>query len=155
MAGVNYLKSLAYVDGLRIGIWGWSYGAYMTLEAMTNAPDVFKAGVSVAPVSDWRLYDTIYTERYMGRPQDDSDAYKDSSPVNQIASLKGKLMLVHGTGDDNVHFENTSEVLNALISHGSYPTDLLIFPGRGHSIGDSPARIELFQRITEFFLKNL
>jgi len=155
MAGVNYLKSLAYVDGSRIGIWGWSYGAYMTLEAMVNAPDVFKAGVSVAPVSDWRLYDSIYTERYMGRPQDDSDAYKNSSPVNQIASLKGKLMLVHGTGDDNVHFENTSEVLNALITHGSYPADLLIFPGRGHSIGDSPARIELFQRITEFFLKNL
>jgi dipeptidyl-peptidase-4 len=155
MAGVNYLKSLAYVDGSRIGIWGWSYGAYMTLEAMVNAPDVFKAGVSVAPVSDWRLYDTIYTERYMGRPQDNSDAYKNSSPVNQIGSLKGRLMLVHGTGDDNVHFANTSEVLNELIAHGSYPTDLLIFPGRGHSIGDSPARIELFQRITEFFLKNL
>ena len=155
MAGVNYLKSLAYVDASRIGIWGWSYGAYMTLEAMVNAPDVFKAGVSVAPVSDWRLYDTIYTERYLGRPQDDSDAYKNSSPVNQIARLKGKLMLVHGTGDDNVHFANTSEVLNALIAHGSYPTDLLIFPGRGHAIGDSPARIELFRRITEFFLKNL
>jgi dipeptidyl-peptidase-4 len=155
LAGVNYLKSLAYVDSSRIGIWGWSYGAYMTLEAMVNAPDVFKAGVSVAPVSDWRLYDTIYTERYMGRPQDDSDAYKNSSPVNNIASLKGKLMLVHGTGDDNVHFENTSEVLNALITHGNYPADLLIFPGRGHSIGDTPARIELFQRITEFFVKNL
>jgi dipeptidyl-peptidase-4 len=155
LAGVNYLKSLAYVDSSRIGIWGWSYGAYMTLEAMVNAPDVFKAGVSVAPVSDWRLYDTIYTERYMGRPQDDADAYKNSSPVNNIASLKGKLMLVHGTGDDNVHFENTSEVLNALIAHGNYPADLLIFPGRGHSIGDTPARIELFQRITEFFVKNL
>jgi len=155
LAGVNYLKELAYVDGSRIGIWGWSYGAYMTLEAMVNAPDVFKAGVSVAPVSDWRLYDSIYTERYMGRPQDDSEAYKNSSPVNQIASLKGKLMLVHGTGDDNVHFANTSEVLNELIAHGSYPADLLVFPGRGHSIGDSPARIELFQRITDFFLKNL
>ena len=155
LAGVNYLKSLAYVDGSRIGIWGWSYGGYMTLEAMFNAPEVFKAGVSVAPVSDWRLYDTIYTERYMGRPQDESEAYKRSSPVNQVARLKGKLMLAHGTGDDNVHFANTSAVLNELIAHGSYPTDVMIFPGRGHSIGDSPARIELFQRITEFFLKNL
>jgi dipeptidyl-peptidase-4 len=155
LAGVNYLKSLAYVDGSRIGIWGWSYGAYMTLEAMANAPDVFKAGVSVAPVSDWRLYDTIYTERYMGRPQDDSEAYKSSSPVNQISGLKGKLMLAHGTGDDNVHFANTSEVLNELISHGSYPAEVMIFPGRGHAISDSPARIELFQRITDFFLKNL
>jgi dipeptidyl-peptidase-4 len=155
LAGVSYLKSLAYVDGSRIGIWGWSYGAYMTLEAMANAPDVFKAGVSVAPVSDWRLYDTIYTERYMGRPQDDSEVYKNSSPVNQIANLKAKLMVAHGTGDDNVHFENTTEVLNELIAHGSYPEDVMIFPGRGHSIGDSPARIMLFQRITEFFLKNL
>jgi dipeptidyl-peptidase-4 len=155
LAGVSYLKSLAYVDGSRIGIWGWSYGAYMTLEAMVNAPDVFKAGVSVAPVSDWKLYDSIYTERYMGRPQDESEAYKSSSPVNQLAGLKGKIMLAHGTGDDNVHFANTSEVLNELIAHGSYPSDVMIFPGRGHSIGDSPARIELFQRITEFFLKNL
>ena len=155
LTGVNYLKSLAYVDGSRIGIWGWSYGAYMTLEAMANAPDVFKAGVAVAPVSDWKLYDSIYTERYMGRPQDDSEAYKNSSPVNQIASLKGKLMLAHGTGDDNVHFANTSEVLNEMIAHGSYPANVMIFPGRGHSIGDSPARIELFQRITEFLLTNL
>lgn len=155
LAGVNYLKSLPYVDGTRIGIWGWSYGAYMTLEAMAHAPDVFKAGVSVAPVSDWRLYDTIYTERYMGRPQEDSEAYETSSPVNQMGSLKGKLMLAHGTGDDNVHFANTSEVLNGFIAHGSYPADVMIFPGRGHSIGDSPARIELFQRITDFFLKNL
>ena len=155
LTGINYLKSLVYVDASRIGIWGWSFGAYMTLEAMANAPDVFKAGVAVAPVSDWRLYDTIYTERYMGRPQDNSEDYKNSSPVNQISSLKGKLMLAHGTGDDNVHVANTSEVLNELISHGSYPADVMIFPGRGHSISDSPARIELFQRITEFFLKNL
>ena len=155
LAGVSYLKSLPYIDGSRVGIWGWSYGAYMTLEAMVNAPDVFKAGVSVAPVSDWRLYDTIYTERYLGRPQDESEAYKISSPVNQIANLKGKLMLAHGTGDDNVHFANTSEVLNEFIAHGSYPADVVIFPGRGHAISDSPARIELFRRITEFLLKNL
>jgi dipeptidyl-peptidase-4 len=155
LAGVNYLKSLAYVDSSRIGIWGWSYGGFMTLEAMVNAPDVFKAGVSVAPVSDWKLYDTIYTERYMGRPQDESEAYKNSSPVNQLAGLKGKLMLAQGTGDDNVHFANTSAVLNALIAHGSYPDDVMIFPGRGHGISDSPARIELFHRITDFFLKNL
>ncbi len=155
LAGVKYLKSLPYVDGTRIGIWGWSYGGTMTLEAMANAPDVFKAGVAVAPVSDWGLYDTIYTERYMGRPQDDPDAYKNSSPVNQIANVKGKLMLAHGTGDDNVHFANTSKVLNAFIDNGSYPTDVMIFPGRGHSIGDYPAHVELFERITEFLLNNL
>jgi dipeptidyl-peptidase 4 len=155
LSGVKYLKSLPYVDPARIGIWGWSYGAYMTLEAMMRAPDVFKAGVSVAPVSDWRLYDTIYTERYMGRPQDDPVGYRDSSPVNQVSQLKGKLLLAHGTGDDNVHFANTSEVINELISNGSYPSDVLIFPGRGHSIGDRAARIQLFDKITKFLEHNL
>ena len=155
LAGVKYLTSLPYVDSSRIGIWGWSYGGTMTLEALFNAPDVFKAGVSVAPVSDWSLYDTTYTERYMGRPQDNPDAYDNSSPVNQAAGLKAKLMLAHGTGDDNVHFANTSEVLNALILHQNYPADVMIFPGRGHPIGDRPARIQLFERITQFLLNNL
>ncbi len=155
LAGVKYLTSLPYVDSSRIGIWGWSYGGTMTLEALFNAPGVFKAGVAVAPVSDWRLYDTTYTERYMGRPQDNPDAYDNSSPVNQAAGLQGKLMLAHGTGDDNVHFANTSEVLNALILRRNYPADVMIFPGRGHPIGDRPARIQLFERITHFFLNNL
>jgi dipeptidyl-peptidase 4 len=155
LAGVRHLKSLPYVDGSRIGIWGWSYGGYMTLFSLFNAPDVFKAGVAVAPVSDWRLYDTIYTERYMGRPQDNVEGYKNSSPVNQAGGLKSKLMLAHGTGDDNVHFANSSEVINQLIENGRYPSDLMIFPGRGHPIGDLPARIQLFDGIVEFLLKNL
>lgn len=155
LAGVRYLKSLPYVDSSRIGIWGWSYGGYMTLYSLFNAPDVFKAGVAVAPVSDWRLYDTIYTERYMGRPQDNPDGYKNSSPVNQAGGLKGELMLAHGTGDDNVHFANSSEVINQLIENGRYPADLMIFPGRGHPIGDPPARIQLFDGIVEFLQKNL
>jgi dipeptidyl-peptidase-4 len=155
LAGVKYLKSLPYVDGARIGIWGWSYGGYMTLEALFNAPDVFKAGVSVAPVSDWRLYDTIYTERYMGRPQENPAGYQESSPSNQTGHLRGKLMLAHGTGDDNVHFANTSEVINELIQNGKYPADLAIFPGRGHSMSDRPARIQLFEQITRFFTNNL
>jgi dipeptidyl-peptidase 4 len=155
LAGVKYLKSLAYVDASRIGIWGWSYGGTMTLVSMFNAPEVFKAGVSVSPVSDWRLYDTIYTERYMGRPQDNSAGYESSSPVNQAAQLKGKLMLVHATGDDNVHFSNTSEVLNQMILSGKYPDRLMIFPGRGHGITDLPARLELFNGITDFLLNNL
>jgi dipeptidyl-peptidase 4 len=155
LAGVKYLQSLPYVDASRIGIWGWSYGGTMTLQALFNAPDVFKAGAAVAPVSDWRLYDTTYTERYMGLPQDNPDAYDNSSPVNQAVGLKGKLMLAHGTGDDNVHFANTSEVLNALILDRNYPADVVIFPGRGHPLGDRPARVLLFERITQFFLANL
>ncbi len=155
LTGVKYLKSLPYVDGSRIGIWGWSYGGFMTLNAMFNVPGVFKVGVSVAPVSDWHLYDTIYTERYMGRPQDNPEGYENSSPVNQAANLKGKLMLVHATGDDNVHFANTAEVLNKLIDANKYPAKLMIFPGRGHGISDRPARVDLFEQITDFIVKNL
>jgi dipeptidyl-peptidase 4 len=155
LRGVNYLKSLPYVDGSRIGIWGWSYGGYMTLYAMTHAEGVFKAGVSVAPVSDWHLYDTIYTERYMGRPQDNPEGYRDSSPVNEAGKLSGKLMMAHGTGDDNVHFANTSEMINELIDVNRYPARLMVFPGRGHPISDHNARVQLFERITQFLLDNL
>jgi dipeptidyl-peptidase 4 len=155
LTGVKYLKSLPYVDGSRIGIWGWSYGGMMVLDALFNAPDVFKAGVAVAPVSDWRLYDTIYTERYMGRPQDNIDGYRDSSPVHQVGQLRGKLMLAHGTGDDNVHFANTSELINELILAGTYPDDLMILPGRGHGMSDWRARVQLYRRITDFLLRNL
>ncbi len=155
ISGVKYLQSLPFVDASRIGIWGWSYGGYLTLDALFNAPSLFKAGVSVAPVSDWKLYDTIYTERYMGRPQDNADAYRESSPGNSAAAFAGKLLLAHGTGDDNVHFANTSEVINQMIRSGKYPSDLAIFPGRGHSIGDRPARLQLFDRITAFFMSNL
>jgi dipeptidyl-peptidase-4 len=127
----------------------------MTLEALFNAPDIFKAGAAIAPVSDWRLYDTIYTERYMGRPQDNAKGYDNSSPVNETAKLKGELLLAHGTGDDNVHFANTTEVLNKLILQGTYATDLVILPGRGHGMSDTPARIELYKEITKFFLDGL
>jgi dipeptidyl-peptidase 4 len=155
LTGVKYLKSLSYVDGSRVGICGWSYGGTMVLVAMFNAPGVFRAGVSVAPVTDWRLYDTAYTERYMGRPQDNPNGYNDSSQVNHVAGLQGALLLVHSTGDDNVHFSNTAELLNDLIQVGRYPTNLMIFPGRGHGINDASARIELYKGITEFVLKNL
>jgi len=155
LAGVKYLKSLGYVDPARIGITGGSYGGYMTLEALFNAPDAFKVGISDAPVTDWKLYDTIYTERYMGRPQDNPEGYKNSSPVNQAQHLKGKLMLVHGTGDDNVHFANSVEVLNALIDSGLYPDQLMVFPGRGHGISDAAARVLMYRRIMEFTLNNL
>jgi dipeptidyl-peptidase 4 len=155
LTGVRYLKSLPYVDASRIGMWGGSYGGFMTLNALFNAADVFKAGVADAPVSDWKLYDTIYTERYMGRPQDNSDGYKNSSPVNQASQLKGKLMLAHGTGDDNVHFANSTELINMLIDNGRYPDRLMIFPGRGHGISDPAARVQLMEGIMKFLLENL
>lgn len=155
LAGVKYLKSLPWVDPSRIGIWGWSYGGTMTLEALFNAPSVFKAGAAVAPVTDWRLYDTAYTERYMGLPQDNPTGYYENSPINQAQNLEGKLFIAHGTGDDNVHFANTAELLNRLIATGRYPDDLFIVPGRGHSMSDRAARIELFRRMADFFENNL
>jgi dipeptidyl-peptidase 4 len=154
VAGVNYLKSLPYVDGNRIGIWGWSYGGYMTLQALLHASDVFKTGVAVAPVTDWHLYDTIYTERYMGLPRQNEQGYHDSSPANYAEGLKGKLMVAHGTGDDNVHFANTALLLNKLIDAEKYP-QLMMFPGRGHGMSDRAAQLDLFSRIEQFLLNNL
>ena len=152
--GVQYLKSLPYVDGNRIGIWGWSYGGHMTLHAMFEAGDDFKAGFAGGPVTDWRYYDSIYTERYLGLPQKNEKGYQDSSPVKYAAQLKGKLLIAHGTGDDNVHFANTLSVINDLIEAGKY-VEVLPFPGRGHGVSDPAARRVLMKRVTQFFLDNL
>ncbi|HEX2713880.1 MAG TPA: DPP IV N-terminal domain-containing protein [Candidatus Acidoferrales bacterium] len=154
LSGVAYLKSLPYVDAARIGIWGWSYGGYMTCTAMLNAADVFKAGFAGSPVTDWRQYDTIYTERYMGLPQENPEGYKQSSPVTHVAKLKGKLLIAAATGDDNVHFGNAVEFAEKLIEAGRY-AEVMIYPGRGHGINDPSARIHLFRRVTQFFLDNL
>jgi dipeptidyl-peptidase-4 len=152
--GVAYLKSLPYVEANRIGIWGWSYGGHMTLHAMFEAGDDFKVGFAGGPVTDWRYYDSIYTERYLGLPQKNEIGYQDSSPVKYAAQLKGKLLIAHGTGDDNVHFANTLTVINDLIAAGKY-VEVLAFPGRGHGVSDSPARRILMQRAMQFFLDNL
>jgi dipeptidyl-peptidase-4 len=152
--GVQYLKSLPYVDASRIGIWGWSYGGHMTLHAIFEAGDDFKAGFAGGPVTDWRYYDSIYTERYLGLPQKNEKGYVDSSPVKYARQLKGKLLIAHGTGDDNVHFANTLTVINDLIEAGKY-VEVLAFPGRGHGVSDPPARRVLMQRVTQFFLDNL
>jgi dipeptidyl-peptidase 4 len=154
LTGVEYLKSLPYVDGERLGIWGWSYGGYMTLYAMFNSPEVFRAGFAGAPVTDWRQYDTIYTERYMMRPQDNPEGYKTSSPVHQAGRLRGHLLIAHGTSDDNVHFANTVQLSEELVRQGRY-AEVHIYPGRGHGISDARARIHLFNRVTEFFEEHL
>jgi dipeptidyl-peptidase 4 len=157
LAGIHYLESLPYVDSSRIGVWGWSYGGHMTLHLLFRAAKIFKAGVAVAPVTDWRQYDSTYTERYMGTPEENPDGYRDSSPVTYAGQLKGHLLLIHGTGDDNVHFANTTELIQKLIESGLYSghVQLMIFPGRGHPISDWPAEVELFERATDFLLKNL
>jgi dipeptidyl-peptidase-4 len=154
LAGVAYLKSLPYVDPERIGIWGWSFGGYMTCSALLNAPDVFKAGVAVAPVTDWRFYDTIYTERYMLLPETNPEGYKETSLLDKSANLKARLLLVHGLSDDNVHFQNSARLINALIS-AQKQFQLMVYPGRDHSISDTAARKHLFTMITQFFLDHL
>ena len=154
LAGVAYLRSLPYVDGDRLGIWGWSYGGYMTLFALANAPGIFRAGFSGAPVTDWRLYDTIYTERYMEMPEDNPDGYRDASPVNQAGDLQETLLLVHGTGDDNVHVQNSLAIVQAFVAH-NVPHEFRLYPRQRHRFQDREARLDLYHTMTRFFLDNL
>ena len=147
------LQQYPILDRNRLGWWGWSYGGYFTLYTLTHS-DRFQAGVSVAPVTDWRLYDSIYTERYMGMPKDNAEHYRASSPVNTAANLHGKLLEVHGTGDDNVHFQNTVQMAQALINAGKQ-FDLMIYPGKTHGISGTAASTHLFHMIEDHFVKYL
>jgi dipeptidyl-peptidase 4 len=152
--GAAYLKALPYVDANRIGIWGWSYGGHMTLHAMFEDPEDFKVGFAGGPVADWHYYDSIYTERYLGLLPQNEESYDESSPAKNAGKLKGKLLIAHGTGDDNVHFSNSLAVINELIDSGKY-AEVMPFPGRGHGVGDQAARRVLMQRVMQFFLDNL
>jgi dipeptidyl-peptidase 4 len=155
LAGVEYLKSLPFVDAARLGIYGWSYGGYMTLYALTHAPDVFKAGVAGAPVVDWRFYDSIYTERYMGTPDANPEGYESSAPLARAGDLKAPLLLLHGTADDNVHLANTMSFVDALVGAGR-PHQLLVFPRQMHAFAardDRIARDAAILRHFETYLK--
>ncbi len=152
--GAEWLKSQPYVDGERIGIHGWSYGGHMTLHAMFEAADIFEVGFAGGPVTDWHFYDTIYTERYMGLLPQHEESYQESSPIKNAEKLKGKLLIAHGTGDDNVHFSNTLALIDELIKAGKY-VEVMPFPGRGHGVSDLPAQRLLWNRVTKFFLDNL
>ncbi len=143
------LANYPQLDPKRLGWWGWSWGGTFTLYAMTHS-DRFRAGVAVAPVTDWRDYDSIYTERYLGVPAEDSAGFRDFSVVNSAAELKGRLLIAHGTGDDNVHIENTVQFVQKLIDAG-IPYDLQIFPRKTHSIAGPSAQTELFTRILAEF----
>jgi dipeptidyl-peptidase-4 len=143
------LKQFPALDPNRVGWWGWSYGGYMTLYAMTHS-DRIKAGVSVAPVTDWHDYDSAYTERYMGLPKDNASGYAESSPVNAAKALSGRLLEVHGTSDDNVHVQNTIQMVRAMINGGKQ-FDLQLYPGRTHGISGTADRTHLFHRIQHQF----
>jgi dipeptidyl-peptidase 4 len=147
------LKLYPQLDEKKIGFWGWSWGGTFTLYAMEHS-DRFKAGVAVAPVTDWRLYDSIYTERYLGLPAGNAKIYDAASTVISAAQLKGKLLLIHGTGDDNVHLSNSTQQQQAFID-AQIPFDLELFPGKTHSIAGYTARVNLFSHILQHFETNL
>lgn len=153
VAAANYLKELSYVKKDAIGIFGWSYGGFETLMSMSTGEKVFAAGVAVAPVTDWHFYDNIYTERYMRRPQENG-RYDASSPIKLVNKLNGKLLLVHGTADDNVHIENTYAYANALIN-ANKQFDMQIYPNCDHSINGDNVRYHLYTKVINFFLDNL
>lgn len=150
----NYLSSLPFVDANRIGIWGWSYGGYITLMSMSTLNSPFKAGVAVAPVTDWKFYDTIYGERFMRTPQENFEGYKSSSAFTRVNNLQGELLLVHGMADDNVHYQNTVEYSEELIQTNK-SFKIQAYPNRNHGIYGGNTRHHLFTQLTEFFLKNL
>jgi dipeptidyl-peptidase-4 len=147
-----YLASLPYVDGSRIGIWGWSYGGFMASNAILRAGDVFSMAIAVAPVTDWRFYDTVYTERYMQTPDDNPDGYELNAPLHYADELKGAFLLIHGTADDNVHVQNSYRLAKALQEAGK-DFDMMIYPDKNHGIYGGQTRYQLYKRMYRF-LKN-
>ncbi|MBE0665539.1 MAG: S9 family peptidase, partial [Candidatus Aminicenantes bacterium] len=139
-----------YLDASRVGIWGWSGGGQMTLNAMFKYPDLYKTGMAVAFVSDQRLYDTIYQERFMGLPKDNEEGYREGSPINFAKDLKGNLLIVHGTGDDNVHYQNFEQLVNELIANNK-PFTMMAYPNRSHGINEGTGTtLHLYETLTNF-----
>ena len=154
IATAKYLAGLPYVDGSRIGIFGWSYGGYMSTLCILKGSDVFKTAIAVAPVTNWKWYDTIYTERYMRTEEENPNGYQNNSPVYFAKELKGNYLLIHGNGDDNVHFQNTAEMANALIN-ANKQFDTYFYPNRNHSIYGGNTRLHLYNKMTNFLLEKL
>lgn len=153
-AAARYIANLPYIDGSRIGIWGWSYGGYETLMAMTTGGGIFRAGVAIAPVTDWRFYDTIYAERYMRTPNENADGYRYGAPVTHASKLQGDLLIISGTADDNVHMSNTMEFTAALIE-AEKQFDMMLYPNQNHSIKGCNSRYHIYSRVCKFYNEKL
>lgn len=149
----RYLGSLSYIDKSRIGIWGWSYGGFMSSLCLSKS-NLFKVGIAVAPVTNWRFYDTVYTERYMRTPQENPSGYDDNSPITHAANLQGRLFLIHGSADDNVHYQNQIEYADKLIISGKQ-FDMFTYPNRNHSIYGGPVRHHLYTMMVDYLKTNL
>ena len=143
-----------YVDKSRIGIWGWSYGGFMASNCLMKGNDVFKMAIAVAPVTNWRFYDSIYTERYMQTPQENASGYDENSPINHVDKLKGKYLLIHGSADDNVHVQNSMQMMEALIQ-ANKQFDSQIYPDKNHGIYGGKTRVQLYNKMTKFITENL
>jgi dipeptidyl-peptidase-4 len=154
IASAKYFGGLDYVDGERIGMMGWSYGGYMSSLCMTKGADYFKLGIAVAPVTNWRYYDTIYTERFMRTPQENPEGYDDNSPINFVDKMKGHYMLIHGSADDNVHYQNTMEMIKAMVD-ADKQFELFIYPNKDHGIYGGNTRYHLFTKMTDFIISLL
>jgi dipeptidyl-peptidase-4 len=154
MEAAAYLASQSYVDAARIGIQGWSYGGYMSSLCITKGADLFKMAIAVAPVTNWRFYDSIYTERFMQTPAENESGYDDNSPINHVGRLKGKYLLIHGTGDDNVHFQNSVEMVTALVK-ANKQFDSEFYPDKNHGIYGGNTRLHLYTKMTNYILNNL
>ena len=154
LAMVNFLKTQSFIDSTRVGVWGWSFGGYLTSLLMTKGNGVFKAGIAVAPVTNWRFYDSIYTERYLQTPQENPTGYDENSPLTYAKNLTGNFLLVHGAYDDNVHLQNTMEFVDELVKENKQ-FDLFIYPNKNHSIRGGNTRLHLYTKMTNFILNNL
>ena len=154
IAAAQWIGSQSFVDAGRIGIFGWSFGGYMASLAMTKGADVFKVGIAVAPVTTWRYYDTIYTERYLQTPQENPKGYDENSPINFADLMKGKYLLIHGTADDNVHYQNAVDMAEALIQKNK-EFEFMTYPDKNHGIYGGNTRLHLYQKMTDFILNNL
>ena len=150
----KYLKTLSYVDENRIGIWGWSFGGYLSSLSMFTGGNTFKMAIAVAPVTTWRYYDNIYTERFLQTPQENAIGYDENSPITHAHKLQGKYLLIHGMADDNVHFQNAVDLVTAL-NKAEKQYEQYFYPNKNHSIYGGNTRYHLYVKLTDFILKNL
>ncbi len=154
IAAAKLLAERNYIDAERVGIWGWSYGGFMSSNSLFKGDGVFKMAIAVAPVTSWRFYDTVYTERYMRTPQENASGYDENSPINHVDKLKGDFLLVHGSGDDNVHVQNTMRMIEALVQ-ANKQFDMAIYPDKNHGIFGGKTRLQLYTKMTNFINEHL
>ena len=154
IAAAEYLARQSFIDNSRIGIWGWSFGGFISANSILKGNHIFKTAIAVAPVTDWRFYDTIYTERYMQTPSENPNGYENNSPLNIARKLNGNFLLIHGTADDNVHIQNSMQMIEALVQ-ANKQFDWAIYPDKNHGIYGGYTRVQLFEKMTNYILKNL